>query len=308
MAFYPNLTWADKLENYFHNQWYTAEVIIFQYPENTESEELLLLNNPIFLPSNIGTFQINYSLPLLENTVGQQAISDKHRTVCGIDSSSIMVKTLKEGPATLVNSVFGSTEPPNIQPYVELIGAEFLPPKINPYLEKNRTINFLDKIGEFEERLMNEHYPPSWKSNKELESYSRRLANSKIGQILLHKRWTQIVPNRQSPQPIFIQAGTLIDDLFSLEGTISVSMNRYLHFEANLLHRMKKNGSAPSGDLIRTDLPNSKFMGMSESRRMRSGEIHYLDHPKFGVLVRIDPVAVPDTVTSAFGYFKEKPQ
>jgi hypothetical protein len=32
---------------------------------------------------------------------------------------------------------------------------------------------------------------------------------------------------------------------------------------------------------------------MNESRRMRSGEIHYLDHPKFGVLVTIEPTDPP---------------
>jgi hypothetical protein len=26
---------------------------------------------------------------------------------------------------------------------------------------------------------------------------------------------------------------------------------------------------------------------------MRSGELHYLDHPKLGILVRIDPVTIP---------------
>lgn len=32
---------------------------------------------------------------------------------------------------------------------------------------------------------------------------------------------------------------------------------------------------------------------MNESRRMRSGEIHFLDHPKFGVLVTIEPTDPP---------------
>ena len=33
---------------------------------------------------------------------------------------------------------------------------------------------------------------------------------------------------------------------------------------------------------------------------MRSAEIHYLDHPKLGVVVRIDPVPIPDALTAAF--------
>lgn len=32
---------------------------------------------------------------------------------------------------------------------------------------------------------------------------------------------------------------------------------------------------------------------MRQNRRMRSGEVHYLDHPMFGVLIKITPIAAP---------------
>ena len=47
------------------------------------------------------------------------------------------------------------------------------------------------------------------------------------------------------------------------------------------------------------------FMVLDESRRMRSAEIHYLDHPKFGVIVRIDPVLVPEAVQLGFEALQE---
>lgn len=37
----------------------------------------------------------------------------------------------------------------------------------------------------------------------------------------------------------------------------------------------------------------SNMAHMNETRRMRSGEIHYLDHPKFGLLVTIEPTDPP---------------
>jgi hypothetical protein len=37
---------------------------------------------------------------------------------------------------------------------------------------------------------------------------------------------------------------------------------------------------------------------------MRSGELHYFDHPLFGVLVRIDKVTHPEELTSEFEQFK----
>jgi hypothetical protein len=39
-------------------------------------------------------------------------------------------------------------------------------------------------------------------------------------------------------------------------------------------------------------------MELREQRRMRSGELHYLDHPKFGVLARVDPIQPPDTLVA----------
>ncbi len=41
----------------------------------------------------------------------------------------------------------------------------------------------------------------------------------------------------------------------------------------------------------------SNIAHMNESRRMRSGEIHFLDHPKFGVLVTIEPTDPPFVYT-----------
>ena len=37
----------------------------------------------------------------------------------------------------------------------------------------------------------------------------------------------------------------------------------------------------------------NSFIELRESRRMRSREVHYLDHPAFGMLVRVVPADVP---------------
>ena len=38
------------------------------------------------------------------------------------------------------------------------------------------------------------------------------------------------------------------------------------------------------------------YMELREQRRMRSGELHYLDHPKFGILARVDPIQPPEAL------------
>ena len=71
--------------------------------------------------------------------------------------------------------------------------------------------------------------------------------------------------------------------LYEVEGTISMTRGRYLHIDVQLW--MNEHGS-----LI--DKRNS-FIELRESRRMRSREVHYLDHPAFGMLVNVVPADVP---------------
>ena len=39
---------------------------------------------------------------------------------------------------------------------------------------------------------------------------------------------------------------------------------------------------------------DESYLAFEQHRRMRSGELHYLDHPKLGVIVQVDPVAIPE--------------
>lgn len=63
-----------------------------------------------------------------------------------------------------------------------------------------------------------------------------------------------------------------------LEGTVGLTLGRYLHVHA---------------DLAWLDLRDPARPGqwrLNERRRMRSGELHHLDNPRFGMLVRIIPM------------------
>jgi len=61
----------------------------------------------------------------------------------------------------------------------------------------------------------------------------------------------------------------------TVNGTIKVRLGRFLHLEALLVH---------------TDTETGKSYRLSESRKMRSRELHYIDNPRFGLLTRIVPV------------------
>ena len=72
----------------------------------------------------------------------------------------------------------------------------------------------------------------------------------------------------------------------AIDGTLRVHRARYLHVQADLLYYRPVDGGG-GAPMPAEDDPN-------ESRRMRSRELHYLDHPLFGVLVEAWPVELPE--------------
>ena len=200
-------------------------------------------------------------------------------------------------------------DPPQINPQIRLIGASFSAPKIEPYLEANITMAFLDKVAEFENNLQKQNFLPSQDPALKMKSYANRLKRLNASKILVHKRWTQLVPERTNPQPIYIQAGKFLKNSYELEGTISLSARRFLHFEANLIYQdPKQRPDLNAIDSEGFDLAVSPHMLMSETRRMRSSETHYLDHPKFGVIVRVDPIDFSEELVSLFQDLQESQQ
>ncbi|MCC5958914.1 MAG: peptidoglycan binding protein CsiV [Ectothiorhodospiraceae bacterium] len=72
-----------------------------------------------------------------------------------------------------------------------------------------------------------------------------------------------------------------------LSGQIRIARERFLHADIDLRYVETRNG----GDSRRAALPQfddlDPIILMQERRRMRSDQLHYLDHPVLGVLIRI---------------------
>lgn len=110
-----------------------------------------------------------------------------------------------------------------------------------------------------------------------------------------------------------------------LEGTLRLILSRYLHIEADLLYREPLEGigasdrgepllgrgdTMPAGDgmlVQEQDLfllaeqamqlqpqPQYRVYRLQQSRRMRSNELHYLDHPVFGMAIKVTPYELPE--------------
>ncbi|PIE41250.1 MAG: hypothetical protein CSA49_04345 [Gammaproteobacteria bacterium] len=157
--------------------------------------------------------------------------------------------------------------------------------------------------------------PPT---DNEFVKMVNRLSRSPNYDILYQNSWLQPGLNKKNALPVLIQAGKVYDGLYELEGTATLYLARYLHFQSNLwlsnyvqqLEVTKPwwqnaddtlpNNSPPLVNEVAAHTDAAMAMGetitryqstrtgvLNESRRMRSGELHYLDHPLFGIVVKV---------------------
>lgn len=123
----------------------------------------------------------------------------------------------------------------------------------------------------------------------------------RLPRVLLHTRWRQWMTTQKETIPVHVWGGknystpTLPDftDLappalivdrsetsvgpypWEIEGNITIWLARYLHVEADVVYQKEAKNPHP--------------YRLTESRRLRSNELHYLDHPYFGMLILLTP-------------------
>ena len=139
-------------------------------------------------------------------------------------------------------------------------------------------------------------------NNLALDKVARSLRRSSRYDMHLHSAWVQPLDNEGTP--ILLQTGQHYDDIFEIDGTVTISRNRYLHVDTDLWFteftqrpgatndlKVDADISENYPDLVAharqrgTHVPVQSYR-MQQSRRMRSGEMHYLDHPFFGLIVK----------------------
>ena len=111
---------------------------------------------------------------------------------------------------------------------------------------------------------------------------------------ILHAGWRLRGLPRRAARPAHVGPGlggsgagaaAPVDDTRPrVHGTVTVSLARYLQVEVDLLYRRPAGGDATAPGTT-----PARFRLVSE-RRMRSRELHYIDHPLFGVLILLTPV------------------
>ena len=216
---------------------------------------------------------------------------------------------------------------------------ELVTPAIAPRVSPTPYLNFITQLSLFEDALKENSFGAIAPERFELSKEASTLDQNPKFNLLLHQSWQQVVPPRAAPQQIYFTAKA---SATSLEGLISVTLGRYLHFAGQLwleapvadyeaeqllsvgdgtianLHSSstqkllntesveatttQKNASSLAA-LEKANSPKTAYFELNESRRMRSKELHYLDHPAMGIIVKITPVEASELLRQAWTDF-----
>lgn len=130
-------------------------------------------------------------------------------------------------------------------------------------------------------------------SNLALGEVRSRLRRSAHYRPLVHAGWRLPGLPRRAARPVHVgrslgdgevrAAAGAGAERSSVHGTVTVSLARFLQVDVDLLYHRPASSEAAAPSSAPT-----RFRLVSE-RRMRSGELHYVDHPLFGVLVLLTP-------------------
>jgi len=148
-----------------------------------------------------------------------------------------------------------------------------------------------------------------------LNNVADKLNRSSKYRILKHIAWRQPAIDKSDSVPIMITAGRDYADLYperaykqiefsdtssqanqedsgkvhELAGTINVAITRYIHVYSDLVYRLPRSNPSYVEDALNREQVLVDY-AVNSHRRMRSRELHYIDHPLVGILVEATPI------------------
>lgn len=127
----------------------------------------------------------------------------------------------------------------------------------------------------------------------ELRQVFQRLQSRAGHRPLMHVIWVQSA--LIDSEPPVVDLGTALLASPEIGGTARLSRSRFLHLELDLEFLPTDRPQARPMPVLRDGETSIELLvpryRLQESRRIRSQEMHYFDHPAFGVIATVTPLA-----------------
>ena len=123
-----------------------------------------------------------------------------------------------------------------------------------------------------------------------LNGISNGLRQSSAYAVVFHRAWRQpAYANADAVgYPVHAAPG---NDRNTIEGSVRLTRERFLHLDADLLMVSKSSHNA----VVDINAPStSPVFELREKRRIKSNVIHYFDHPHFGMIATVTPYVSPE--------------
>ncbi len=151
-----------------------------------------------------------------------------------------------------------------------------------------------------------------------LKREAYRLKHNPDYQILLHTAWLQPLNPLKTSKTIHLYGGTPFNSLgqpvapaegqaltyasdgimaWQLDGTLTIAQTHYLTARADFLLNQPTDSLKDKVKLASANEALATFR-LTESARMRADELHYLDNPLLGVLIKVHPVSIKKNKSS----------
>jgi len=125
-----------------------------------------------------------------------------------------------------------------------------------------------------------------------LKTEARKMIPSKGYHIIYHQAWYLRGLPENKATPILIENFPKNNYQTQLKGRLFFYKSHYNHVDLQLqidkyIPKKIRAKFAQHEEIKLEDLPDTWYFTLQESRKLRPGQLHYLDHPIFGALIKI---------------------
>ena len=131
------------------------------------------------------------------------------------------------------------------------------------------------------------------KQPNELNTVSEKLAPKKGYRILFHQAWSQDTSSDDKMPKLIIESAESVDDNTHLAGTVKLYKSRFAHVEFDLRFNRLIPAEIKQEFFTQQHFSDDQMLAeywpfsLKTARKIRPNQLHYIDHPLFGILVQL---------------------